>query len=91
MSELRRIQLAHEGMRMLLCSELKQAEDLFKASRSATVGKLSCILWGCMLWGDLLTYESFSLFPSSQPPLLAVGVKNFYCKKILSLGALRVL
>ena len=33
MSELRRVQLAHEGMRMLLCSELKQAEDLFKASR----------------------------------------------------------
>ena len=33
MGELHRVQLAHEGMRMLLCSELKQAEDLFKASR----------------------------------------------------------
>lgn len=32
-SDLRRVQLAHEGMRMLLCSELKQAEDLFKTSR----------------------------------------------------------
>lgn len=33
MSELQRVQVAHEGMRMLLCSELKQAEDLFRVSR----------------------------------------------------------
>lgn len=33
MSELRRTQLAHEGMRLLLCSELKQAEELFRVSR----------------------------------------------------------
>ncbi len=33
MSELRRVQLAHEGMRLLLCSELKQAEELFRVSR----------------------------------------------------------
>lgn len=33
MSDLQRVQLAHEGMRMLLCSELKQAEELFRTSR----------------------------------------------------------
>ena len=33
MSELRRVQLAHEGMRLLLCSEIKQAEELFRVSR----------------------------------------------------------
>jgi len=33
MSELRRVQLAHEGMRLLLCSEVKQAEELFRVSR----------------------------------------------------------
>ncbi len=33
MSELKRVQLAHEGMRLLLCSELKQAEEVFRVSR----------------------------------------------------------
>lgn len=33
MSELRRVQLAHEGMRLLLCSEIKEAEELFRVSR----------------------------------------------------------
>lgn len=33
MSELQRVQLAHEGMRMLLCSQVKEAEELFKNSR----------------------------------------------------------
>lgn len=33
MGELHRMQVAHEGMRMLLCSELKQAEELFRTSR----------------------------------------------------------
>ena len=37
MSELRRVQLAHEGMRLLLCSEIKQAEELFRVSRYASV------------------------------------------------------
>lgn len=31
--ELRRVQLAHEGMRLLLCSQVKQAEELYKKSR----------------------------------------------------------
>ena len=33
MSELRRVQLAHEGMRLLLNSEVRQAEELFRTSR----------------------------------------------------------
>jgi len=33
MNELRRAQIAHEGMRRLLCSEVKEAEELFKNSR----------------------------------------------------------
>ena len=33
MEELRRIQLAHEGMRLLLCSQVKQAEELFRTAR----------------------------------------------------------
>ncbi len=37
MSELRRVQLAHEGMRLLLCSELKQAEELFRVSRCVSL------------------------------------------------------
>lgn len=31
--ELRRVQLAHEGMRLLLCSQVKQADELFRKSR----------------------------------------------------------
>ena len=31
--ELRRLQLAHEGMRLLLSSEVKRAEQLFRKSR----------------------------------------------------------
>ena len=30
--KLRRIQLAHEGMRLLLCSQVKQPEELFRTS-----------------------------------------------------------
>ena len=33
--DLRRLQLAHEGMRLLLSSEIKQAELLFRRSRLA--------------------------------------------------------
>lgn len=33
MAELRRVQLANEGMRLLLSSEVKKAEELFKSSR----------------------------------------------------------
>lgn len=33
MEKLRKIQLAHEGMRLLLCSQVKQAEELFRTSR----------------------------------------------------------
>lgn len=33
MEELRRVQLAHEGMRLLLCSQVKQAEELFRTAR----------------------------------------------------------
>ena len=33
MGELRRLQLAHEGMRLLLNSEVKKSEELFRASR----------------------------------------------------------
>ena len=33
MEELRRLQLAHEGMRLLLSSEVKRAEQLFRSSR----------------------------------------------------------
>lgn len=33
MEELRRVQLAHEGMRLLLCSQIKQAEELFRTAR----------------------------------------------------------
>ena len=33
MAELRRVQLANEGMRLLLNSEVKKAEELFKGSR----------------------------------------------------------
>lgn len=50
MSELRRVQLAHEGMRMLLCSELKQAEDLFKASRYVAAGIASLIKKAAVLF-----------------------------------------
>lgn len=34
MGELKRVQLAHEGMKLLLTSEVKAAEELFRASRS---------------------------------------------------------
>ena len=40
MGELKRVQLAHEGMKLLLSSEVKAAEELFKASRS--VSNLLC-------------------------------------------------
>ena len=33
MEELRRVQLANEGMRLLLSSDVKKAEELFKSSR----------------------------------------------------------
>lgn len=33
MEDLRRLQIAHEGMRLLLSSEIKQAEQLFRKSR----------------------------------------------------------
>lgn len=33
MEDLRKLQLAHEGMRLLLSSEVKQAEELFRTSR----------------------------------------------------------
>ena len=33
MMELKRLQVAHEGIRLLLNSDLKQAEELFKVSR----------------------------------------------------------
>lgn len=33
MEELRRVQLACEGMKLLLCSRLKEAEELFEKSR----------------------------------------------------------
>ena len=33
MEELRRVQIANEGMNLLLCSRLKEAEDLFRKSR----------------------------------------------------------
>ena len=34
MEELRRVQIANEGMNLLLCSRLKEAEEIFKKSRS---------------------------------------------------------
>lgn len=37
MGELKRVQLANEGMKLLLTSEIKAAEELFRASRSASV------------------------------------------------------
>ena len=40
MGELKRVQLAHEGMKLLLSSEVKAAEELFRASRS--VSNLLC-------------------------------------------------
>ena len=33
MEELRRVQLASEGMKLLLCSRLREAEELFEKSR----------------------------------------------------------
>ena len=36
MGELKRVQLAHEGMKLLLSSEVKAAEELFRASRSVS-------------------------------------------------------
>ena len=48
MSELKRVQLAHEGMKMLLCSDIKAAEELFRTSRSA---HLMC-LFVCLLFGS---------------------------------------
>ena len=52
MTELKRLQIAHEGMRLLLNCDVKQAEELFKASRLVNkfllVGggglQISCIL-----------------------------------------------
>lgn len=32
-SELRRLQLGHEGVRLVLCSKINEAEDLFKKTR----------------------------------------------------------
>ena len=37
MGELKRVQLANEGMKLLLSSEVKAAEELFRASRSVAV------------------------------------------------------
>ena len=37
MGELKRVQLAHEGMKLLLSSEVKAAEELFRASRSVSI------------------------------------------------------
>ena len=31
--DLRRVQLTHEGMRLMLCSQVRQAEELFRMSR----------------------------------------------------------
>ena len=36
MGELKRVQLANEGMKLLLTSEVKAAEELFRASRSVS-------------------------------------------------------
>ena len=32
-SELRQLQLGHEGVRLVLCSKINEAEDLFKKTR----------------------------------------------------------
>lgn len=37
MGELKRVQLANEGMKLLLSSEVKAAEELFRASRYVAV------------------------------------------------------
>ena len=47
MGELRRVQLAHEGMKLLLSSEVKAAEELFRASRSASNPSLSTQTASC--------------------------------------------
>lgn len=36
-SELRRLQLGHEGVRLVLCSKINEAEDLFKKTRFVLV------------------------------------------------------
>ena len=44
MEDLRRLQLAHEGMRLLLSSEVKQAEQLFRKSRCVQAsGRTMCV------------------------------------------------
>ena len=40
MEDLRKLQIAHEGMRLLLSSEVKQAEQLFRKSRYACIAFL---------------------------------------------------
>lgn len=44
MSELRRVQLAHEGMKLLLCSDIKAAEELFRTSRLVQGCLFVCLL-----------------------------------------------
>jgi len=45
MEKLRKIQLAHEGMRLLLCSQVKQAEELFRTSRYRAYYKLKADIY----------------------------------------------
>lgn len=44
MDDLRRLQLAHEGMRLLLSSEVKKAEQLFRRSRCVHTPELNIAL-----------------------------------------------
>lgn len=41
-SELRRLQLGHEGVRLVLCSKINEAEDLFKKTRFVILCILAC-------------------------------------------------
>lgn len=44
-SELKRLQLGHEGVRLVLCSKINEAEDLFKKTRF--VYFVLGIIFGC--------------------------------------------
>ena len=46
-SELRRLQLGHEGVRLVLCSKINEAEDLFKKTRFVSSVMYICLQPHC--------------------------------------------
>ena len=45
-SDLRRLQLGHEGVRLVLCSKINEAEDLFRKTRFVLPEVLPCQMIG---------------------------------------------